>query len=85
MSWLQESSTYQAIIAEGRAQGEARGRVEQTHRLVLELGAEKFGAPDQQTRATLDAIDELELLERLARRVLTASSWNDLLTIAPDH
>ncbi|MCC7370365.1 MAG: hypothetical protein IT306_18210 [Chloroflexi bacterium] len=87
MSWLQESSTYQAIrregLAEGRAvgqlEGRAEGRVDTARRFILDLGSDKFGAPSQTTTSILESISDLSILERLHRRILTASTWAELL------
>ncbi|MGE3912527.1 MAG: hypothetical protein AB7K36_24410 [Chloroflexota bacterium] len=79
MSWLQESSTYQAILAEGREEGREEGRAEIARRFVLDLGTETFGAPDQATVAALQEISDLTTLERLHRRILTATNWAELL------
>ena len=43
------------------------------------LGEQKFGPPDARVRAALEAIGDAERLEALARRLLTATSWDDLL------
>lgn len=91
MSWLQESSTYRAILAEGAARGEARGvavgeargRVDEARRLLLALGTEKFGAPDESATRTVAGIDDVDQLERLLRRVLTTESWTELLPSEP--
>lgn len=75
MSWLQESSTYQAILRHGRAQG----RVDNARRFVLDLGTDKFGAPGPATASILESVSDLAVLERLHRRILTASTWAELL------
>jgi predicted transposase YdaD len=68
---MRESSTYQAILAEGRA--------EEARRIVLRQGRQKFGPPDARIRAALGRITDVEHLERLADRVLAATSWEELL------
>lgn len=68
---MRDSSTYQAILDEGRAEGERR--------LLLLIGESRFGPPDDATRSTLDAITDAEILEQLARRLMTVSSWTELL------
>ena len=65
--------------AEGRTEGWAEGRMEQTRALLLRLGSKRFGAPDDQSRAVLEAIPSLEALERLADRLLEVESWQELL------
>ena len=68
---MKESSTYQALVTEG-SENEAR-------KLVLRLGAKRFGAPDESTRAAIEAISSLERLEQLAERLLEVESWQELL------
>ncbi|MBA2449598.1 MAG: hypothetical protein H0V51_16380 [Chloroflexi bacterium] len=84
---MRESSTYQAILAEGRAEGEAAGRAEgeaagraaEARAILLRLGRERFGPPDARTRTALDQIDDLDRLEPLTVRLLKVGSWDDLL------
>jgi hypothetical protein len=68
---MRESTTYQAILEEGRL-GQAR-------RDVLELGTEKFGPPDTAVIEILDRVDDPDTLGRLLKGVLTTSTWDDLL------
>jgi hypothetical protein len=67
---MRDSLTYQAIIAEGVAQGEQR--------LILRLGTTRFGPPDDRTRAWIESITDVDALTRIFDRVQTASSWSDL-------
>jgi predicted transposase YdaD len=53
---MKESTTYQAILEEGRAEGERRG--------LMLLGTERFGPPGPRTRAAIDAIHSVERLEQ---------------------
>jgi predicted transposase YdaD len=80
---MRESVTYQAILDEGRAEGRADGRAEgraaEARALLALLGEQKFGPPDARARAALEAIGDAERLEALARRLLAATSWDDLL------
>ena len=82
MSWLRESSTYRAILDEGRAEGLSQGRVIEARRVVLELGTEKLGPPTATVIRALEDLDDLDALERLIRRILTASTWQELLASA---
>lgn len=77
---MRESSTYQMILEEGRVEGQ----VAEARRLVLELGTDKFGPPDETVRFAVERLDSLELLHRLARGVLRASSWEGLLAAVSD-
>jgi hypothetical protein len=61
---------------------EEKGRVEESHRLLLRQGRNRFGAPDAATEAALQALRDLDRLERLADAVLTASSWQEFLATA---
>jgi len=58
------SSTYQAILAEGRAQVRAEGRAEGARRFLRRQGTRRFGKPDAHIEAALDAIADLERLEQ---------------------
>jgi hypothetical protein len=68
---MQESDTYLAIIDEGR---EKQAKAD-----LLYLGEERFGPADDAIRAKLNAITDLERLDRQIKRLLKASSWQDLL------
>jgi predicted transposase YdaD len=68
---MKESSTYQAILDEGRAEG--------VRRVLLLLGGKQFGPPDARTRAAIEAITTPDRLERLTERLLDVSSWEELL------
>jgi len=72
---MRDSVTYQAIVDEGRDEGRAEGE----RRLLLLIGTARFGQPDGVTQAKLDAIADIDVLERLAGRLLTAGSWAELL------
>ncbi len=72
---MRESTTYQAILEEGRAEG----RADEARRIVLRQGRLKFGPPDRRARAALERITDVEQLEQLTDRVLAATSWEELL------
>ena len=88
---MKESTTYQVIRKEGRNEGISQGRKEgisqgrkegisQGHRnTILLLGTERFGAPSRTIAAALRKIDDIPRLERLAKRILVATNWKDLL------
>jgi predicted transposase YdaD len=80
---MRESVVYQAILAEGRQEGEAQGReqgrVEEARRLVRRQGELRFGPPDRATVEALERVTSIERLEGLAIRVISASSWEELL------
>jgi predicted transposase YdaD len=68
---MRDSATYQAILDEGRAEGEQR--------LLLRVGIARFGPPDDATRSRIGAITDTDALDRLTDRILTVSSWDELL------
>jgi hypothetical protein len=68
---MRESSTYQAILDEGRIEGKQS--------TLLRQGSKRFGAPDEATRQRLLAIQSVERLDELSERLLEVSSWQDLL------
>ena len=76
MQQMRDSSTYQAILEEGRAEG----RVKEARELLLDLGTRRFGPPDASIRAAVEAIADHERLHALAARLFDAASWRDLLT-----
>ncbi len=80
---MKESSTYQAILQEGRAEGRAEGltlgAVAEARKVLRFQGDDLFGAPDAATAAAIERLDNLERLEELLRRLRTATSWRDLL------
>jgi hypothetical protein len=80
---MKESSTYQAILDEGRSEGIELGRSEgsltEARRLLLLQGTARFGAPNEATRAAIEGMNSVELLEPLSIRLLDVSSWDALL------
>ena len=72
---MRESDTYLAILDEGRDEG----REEAMKKMILLQGQERFGSPEEATRAALSAISDLERLEHLALRLLDVSTWEELL------
>jgi predicted transposase YdaD len=69
---MEESATYQAIVRRGRTEGERR--------LLLLLGEERFGPPDAAARAAIEQIGDGAALEALGVRLLSAESWQELLS-----
>ena len=79
---LEDSTTYQWIVQkglqEGRQKGMQEGRSTEAQNLVLRQGTNKFGA-NATAEPRLRAIADIDHLERIADRVLDATSWDDLL------
>jgi hypothetical protein len=72
---MRESTTYQAILEEGRIEGERR--------TLLRQATRRFGAPDAATRARVETVADTAMLDTLLDRVLTATGWDDLLAGLP--
>ena len=85
---LEISSTYQAILRQGYEKGRRdsrkieykQGRAHEARRILLRQGKMKFGPPDAPTRAAIENMVRPVELEALAVRLLSASSWAELLT-----
>ena len=75
---MKESSTYQAILQEGRTEGEARGALAEARKVLRILGTEAFGEPQARTLALIEGVSELDKLEELLKRLRTAKSWQEL-------
>ena len=80
---MKESSTYQAILQEGRAEGELRGAVAELKKMVRRLGDAAFGPPDSRAAATIERLDDLPRLEEMLGSVSAASGWSELLGRQP--
>ena len=92
---MKESSTYQMILAKGRAegitrgiekgkaigeaQGKAVGKAEKAQRLLLLFGAGRLGKPSAEVERRVRAITEVERLKGMAQRIWKVESWKDLL------
>jgi hypothetical protein len=76
---MEESTTYQAIIRKGEERGLQRGALLEARKTLLRLGRKRFGEPPLETAAVLEAINDLERLERMSERLLDVTTWDDLL------
>src|SRR5271157_496960 len=70
------SSTYQAILEEGRAEV----RAEEARRILKRLGTRRFGIPDAEVDSAIHALTDLAVLEGMIDQIAEASNWNQLLT-----
>jgi predicted transposase YdaD len=78
---MKESSTYQAILEEGRAKGQIQGALAEAKRLLRQLGEEAFGPPDAQTTAFIEQLDDLPRLEAFLRQTRTARNWREVFNV----
>ena len=60
-------------------QGRAEGRAEEARRLLKRQASRRFGKPSPEFDALIDAIGDIERLERMTDRVLDVSSWQELI------
>ena len=68
---MKESSTYQAILEEGRA--------EALQKTLLRLGRKRFGNPSDGVKAAIQAEADTKRLERMTESLLVVSTWQELL------
>jgi hypothetical protein len=76
---MKESSTYQAILEEGREEGRSEGAVAEAKKVLRLQGDEVFGVPDARTAAAIERINDLAQLEDLLRRLPGQTNWQELL------
>ena len=84
---MKESTTYQAILQEGKAlgqalgeaKGEVKGALKEARKMILRLGQSRFGPPEVVQVAALEGITDLARLENLGERLLQVESWQELL------
>ena len=68
---MQESDTYLAILDEGQEK--------HAKKVVLLLGAERLGPPDESVKTRLEGITDLERLDRMILRAGKAANWGEIL------
>ncbi len=82
---LEESVTYQDILAKGEAKGEAKGRAEgeagEARKLLLHFGRKRLGEPDATILSILQSPTSLERLEQLLERLFEVETWSELLRL----
>ncbi len=69
---MHQSTTYERILRDGR--------LDEARRTIRRLGTQKYGVPDAETVAELDAIVDIDRLEGLGDKILhpDIKSWEDL-------
>lgn len=72
VSLMRESSAFQLMRAEGA--------VLELKKVIRLQGRQRFGPPEAATNESLEAIMDLERLERMAERMLVVNSWEQLLS-----
>ncbi len=76
---MKESATYQAILEEGREQGEAKGEIRGVISTLFRIGRRRYGEPSFEVQAKIKAINDLEKLTALTDRLDLVENWSELL------
>jgi hypothetical protein len=75
---MKESTTYQAILEEGRAEGKVPGAIAEARKLLRLRGEEVLGPADARSIAAIERLTDLLQLEELFKRVGSVGSWQEL-------
>jgi hypothetical protein len=75
---MKESSTCQAILEEGRVEGQIHGAIAEARKVLRLLGEEAVGSPDARISAFIERLDDLAQLEGFLKRMRTAGGWQEL-------
>ncbi len=77
---MKDSTTYQKILQDGRAEG----HIEEARQLLLLLGTERFGTPEAVVLAELEDIRDINRLRDLGKRIIKPDvvDWEGLLGLA---
>jgi hypothetical protein len=70
---MEESDTFLAILDEGKEKA--------FREVILALGEDRFGPPDESVKAALGNITDLDRLKRIARRTPHAANWQEILDV----
>jgi len=68
---MEESVTYQAIVR--------KGRLAEARRFLLLIGEEQLGPPSEAARAAVNALEDVDRVEQLGKRLPHVDSWEKLL------
>jgi predicted transposase YdaD len=77
---MEESTTYQAILEEGREKGLSQGLSQGLRRTLHRLGSKKFGPPTPEVATELQRVNDVARLELLTDRILDVTSWDELFS-----
>ena len=81
MSMIEESSFVRIWLD----QGEEKGKIKGERAIILRLGRKRFGEPDAATLEKLESIQQVERLEEISDRLITATNWNEAIGQARDQ
>ncbi len=81
---MEESTTYQGILEEGRekglSQGLSQGRFQSLRGTLIRLGTKRFGPPSNPIHIGIQAIRDADRLERLLDRIFESDGWDELIS-----
>jgi len=80
---MEESVTYQEIVAKGVAKGRREGELSFGRNTLLLQGEQRFGRPTKKIREAIAAINDTDQLQRLLVRQFEVSTWEELLGVPP--
>jgi hypothetical protein len=72
---MQESDTYLAILEEG----EEKGQEKYARKAIMLVGQQRCGSPPEEVKSRLENIRDLEHLDRMLCRAVTAAHWGEIL------
>jgi predicted transposase YdaD len=78
---MKESTTYQAILEEGEARGEAKGKIAGAKELLRFQAENRWGPPSAPLAIAFERIADLQRLEALAVKLFQVNSWHELLDL----
>lgn len=76
---LEDSTTYQAILEKGHSEGRSEGLFLGERKSLLLFGKTRFGEPSPAVLQQINAIQDVDRLDRLVVQAAKVSNWDDLL------
>jgi hypothetical protein len=77
---MRESTTYQAILEEGRQEGIQTASSAEARKILLKQGRIRFGEPGAAILKRLESESGVERLEELAERLIQVATWEELFS-----
>jgi hypothetical protein len=68
---MEESDTYLMILDQGQEKA--------IREMILVLGEDRFGPPDESVKIALGSVTDLDRLKRMARQTPKAAGWQEIL------
>lgn len=77
---MRESTTLQATLEEGRAEGRLQARLEGAKAFFVYMAKAKLGAPIPLALDRIEAIDDMAQLNKLCNKFWSLETWEELLS-----